>query len=201
MLCRGTVSQWSLRQNTIAFYICFPVSDRRVGVYLKSMSQVYCCRSPAWKGLLSRKGRASMLPRIRSQITEEPRSIVLCYRCWCLRGAGWFDPFRQAAKTAEIVPNKYTERSQQMVTTYTLKLFPFLSLAFLSRTITAPSALPLKAFYNFPQWTNCFNLRLSYKTFSSEVPGWSSSCASCLTSYCPAKADVQNRSSMHSLFT
>lgn len=136
-----------------------------------STSKAYHCRSPDWRGLLSRKLRESMLPGTQSQITEGPMSSVLCCRCWCLHGAGGFDPFRQAVRTAEIVPNKNMARSQQMVTTYTFNLFPCLLLAFLSRMITAPSALLLKAFYNFPQ-RNSFNLRLFYKTFSSEVPGW-----------------------------
>lgn len=39
-----------------------------------------------------------------------------------------------------------------MVTTYTINLFPCLLLAFLSRMITAPSVLLLKAFSNVSQW-------------------------------------------------
>lgn len=80
------------------------------------------------------------------------KGIVLCYLSRCLHSAGCFDPFRQAVKTAEIVPNKYTERSQQMVTTYTFNLFLCLLLALTGRTIAAPCTLLLKAFYNFPQW-------------------------------------------------
>lgn len=92
--------------------------------------------------------------------------MVLCYCGQSLHSTGYFDLFRQAVKTAEIVPNKYTEKSQQMVTTYPFSLFLCFLPAFLSRKITAPSTLLLKAFYNVSEWNKPFQSKVGLQDIS-----------------------------------